>query len=334
MIAAPSPDARGAAIAAFLAAAGWSTAMRAPLAGDASRRRYERLTDRATGARAVLMDAPPEAGEDIRPFCAIARHLHGLGLSAPAILAADAASGLLLLEDLGDGLYSAVAPGNAERERRLYAAAVDLLAELHRHPVPPDLPPYDADTMAARAALAADWYLPGATGAARDPSASSRLIAATRDALRRHAPQTDRVGLLDFQDAMAGHRGYDLVSLLCDARRDVPPALRDAMMARYADATGQPGAPFAAACAVLNVQRNLRILGVFARLSMHFGKPGYVDLIPRVWGHLARDLVHPACAGMRAAAADLPDPGPAVLARLRAEAGRWPAREAGAETQA
>jgi hypothetical protein len=106
------------------------------------------------------------------------------------------------------------------------------------------------------------------------------------------------------------------------------------MVARYAAATGQAAEPFAAACAVLNVQRNLRILGVFARLSMHFGKPGYVDLIPRVWGHLARDLAHPACAGLRTAAADLPAPKPAVLARLRAEAGRWPARGTGAETLA
>jgi hypothetical protein len=222
--------------------------------------------------------------------------------------------------------------------------------------VPPGLAAYDADMMAERAALAAEWYLPGATGAHRDAAASAALARAAREALLRHAPETDvlalrdyhaqnlvwlpersghaRVGLLDFQDAMAGHRGYDLVSLLCDARRDVPAPLRAEMMARYASAAGMPAEPFAAACAVLNVQRNLRILGVFARLSMHFGKPGYVDLIPRVWGHLARDLAHPACAGLRAAAAALPAPGPAVRARLRAEAGRWPARKAGAETQA
>ena len=92
----------------FLARAGWEGASRAPLAGDASHRRYERLTNGPENARAVLMDAPPEKGEDVRPFIAIARHLGGRGLSAPAILAADESRGLLLLEDLGDDLFARV----------------------------------------------------------------------------------------------------------------------------------------------------------------------------------------------------------------------------------
>ena len=324
----------------FLAAAGWGAARTETLAGDASARRYLRL-HRPGGGTAVLMDAPPERGEDVRPFLRIGRHLETLGLSPPAILAEDAARGFLLLEDLGDDLYAAVLARAPEVADRLYAAAIDLLVALHAHAPPEGLAPYGPEAMAPLAGLAAEWYLPGVTDTPPPGRAGAALVVACRAALERCAPETPvltlrdyhagnllwlpertgvaRVGLLDFQDAMAGHPAYDLVSLLRDARRDVEPALRQRMTARYVAATGHEPDRFAAACAALSTQRNLRILGVFARLWLRDGKPFYIDLIPRVWGHLQDDLAHPALAGLREVVDQtLPEPTPAGLDRLRA----------------
>src|SRR5215469_2890792 len=154
---------RGTEIATFLTAAGWADVQRRPLAGDASFRRYERLE--AGSRRAVLMDAPPPK-EDVRPFLAVARLLHGLGFSAPQIVAEDIAAGLLLLEDFGDSTYTRLIAGGADEER-LYRLAVDLLIALHRgftRPAAQIVPPYDDERLLNEAALLVDWYLPAVTG--------------------------------------------------------------------------------------------------------------------------------------------------------------------------
>lgn len=325
---------RAAQIAAFLTRIGWGTAKRAPLAGDASPRRYERLT--LGGQTRVLMDAPPDRGEDVRPFVTIARHLSGLGLSAPAIHAEEAANGFLLLEDLGDDLYARLIPQSPALEPELYAAAVDVLAEIQRHPPPTGLPDYDAPAMVETASLALDWYAPAAGGA---PDATA-FRAELADLLTTHAggpqvvtlrdyhaenliwlPDRDslaRVGLLDFQNAELCHPAYDLISLLEDARRDVSADLDAAMRARFAAATGIAPESLAVAAATLGAQRNLRILGVFVRLWLRDGKPRYLLLLPRVWGHLQRDLAHPALARLAGiVAAGLPAPSPQVIERIR-----------------
>jgi aminoglycoside/choline kinase family phosphotransferase len=110
-----------------------------------------------------------------------------------------------------------------------------------------------------------------------------------------HLGGLDRQGLLDFQDALVGHRAYDLVSLLQDARRDVDPALEQAMIAHYLAVAGE-AAEFRADYAVLGAQRNAKIVGIFVRLWQRDGKPRYLELIPRVWALLERDLAHPALA--------------------------------------
>lgn len=322
----------------FVAATDWAEAETRPLAGDASNRRYLRLTRARDGTTAVLMDAPPERGEDVRPFLRIARHLCGIGLSAPRILAEDPERGFLILEDLGDALFARVMARNPSLEAPLYAAATDLLVDLHRHPPPPGLDVYGPRTMADMAALAFDWYLTGATG--EQSPRRTAFHAATEAALAAHALPADvlvqrdyhaenllwlpgrtgtaRVGLLDFQDAMLGHRAYDLVSVLQDARRDVPPAIETAMIARYIAGAGVDEGDFVTAYHCLGAQRNLRILGVFARLCLRDGKAGYVDLIPRVWAHLQRDLADPAMAEVRAIlSGSLPEPVPDVLRRLK-----------------
>jgi aminoglycoside/choline kinase family phosphotransferase len=121
------------------------------------------------------------------------------------------------------------------------------------------------------------------------------------------------VGLLDFQDAVVAHPAYDVVSLMNDARRDVSEETRAAAIRHFLDLTGHPEATFAAAAAALSVQRNLRILGVFARLAGRDGKSGYLRFIPRVWRLLLRDLGHPALAELRDAALRLLPPPEAAV---------------------
>ncbi len=303
---------------AFLAAHGWARAPRTWLSGDASFRRYARLADRRR--RAIVMDAPPPH-EDVRPFTAVARTLTGLGYSAPKVLAADAEAGLVLLEDLGDDLYSRVLAAGGD-EPRLYSAAVDLLADLHRHPAPGSLPDYDEDLLLEEANLFPDWYLPALCGRPTPPPVAAEFAALWRQALAparggrkvlvlrdyhadnlmwlRRRRGLRRVGLLDFQDAVTGPPAYDLVSLLEDARRSVPPDLVAAMIERYLEAARLDAPSFRAAYACLGAQRNTKIIGIFTRLCVRDGKPGYLDLIPRVWRLLGHDLEYPTLAPLRA----------------------------------
>lgn len=323
---------------ALLAQTDWSNANRAPLAGDASNRRYERLTDPDTGKTAVLMDAPPEKGEDVRPFVRVSEHLLAIGLSAPEIYAEDAEYGFLLIEDLGDDLFARAIPKSPKIERILYETATDVLVELHAAPIL-SLDSYGPTLMTKLAALALTKYAAVINGSL-DTDAVARFEKRFEDVLSQstqgpkvlvqrdyHAENllwlpdrggTKRVGLLDFQDAMLGHPAYDLVSLLQDIRRDVPAGIEMAMINRYIAATGTDEHAFRTAYAVLGAQRNLRILGVFARLGSEHGKPHYVDMIPAVWTHLMRDLDHPALAPvsdlLRQA---LPLPTPEALEKLK-----------------
>jgi hypothetical protein len=304
-------------IAQFLRAAGWGEVSRRPLAGDASFRRYDRLE--GGGRRAVLMDAPPPH-EDVRPFLAIARLLHGLGLSAPSILAEDVAAGLLLLEDFGDRTYTRLLAAG-EAELTLYALAVDVLIELHRgfSVAGSAAPSYDDQRLLAEAALLVDWYLPAITGNPTDAALREEYLGLWRDLLpvARDVPENlvlrdyhvDNLmlvegrtgiaacGLLDFQDAVIGPVTYDLVSLLEDARRDVSAGIVAAMLDRYLMAFPDiDRAAFAASYAVLGAQRNCKIVGIFTRLCVRDGKPIYLQHIPRVWRLIEQDLRHPALA--------------------------------------
>lgn len=329
----------------FLAGAGWQDATREPLAGDASARRYERLTHPDRG-RAVLMDAPPATGEDTRPFRRIAEHLAGLGLSPPRVFAGDAEGGFLLLEDLGDAVFARLVDSDPTREEPLYLAATEALLVLQAGPMPAGLPSPGPDALAQATDLVLTFYAAGA-GLSAGPGALADLQQLVRDALQRlpatapvlalrdfHAENLiwlpdrkgpARVGLLDFQDAFAGHPAYDLVSLLEDARRDVSEPTRAAALAHFAELGGHDPGDLARACAILGAQRNLRILGVFARLAMSRGKVQYTNLIPRVWNHLARDLSHPELADLAAFVREtLPEPTEARLARIREARGTCP----------
>ena len=295
---------------AFLARHGWGGARIAPLAGDASFRRYFRV-HRGDGMTAVLMDAPPEK-EDSRPFLAIGAQLHGLGFSAPQPLATELDIGLVLLEDFGDDRVGPVLMRNPGLEQGVYETAVDILAALHTFPAGA-VPPYTEPELLREARLFPDWYLP-AMGVSEAPgydAAWAPLWAAVRATppvltLRDyHAdnlmiiarPGLRGLGLLDYQDALAGHPAYDLASLLQDIRRTVSPALEAAMIDRYLAARpAVDPVAFRTAYAILAAQRNIKILGVFTRLYVRDGKPGYPAFHPRLWELVTRNLADPALA--------------------------------------
>ena len=300
-------------------------------------RRYERICDPNTGKTAILMDAPPDSNADISPFVRIARHLTDLGLSAPQVYNADSPNGFLLLEDLGDDLFARVIPASPKLEQPLYEAATNTLIALHKSDAPA-LTSFSPSMMTEQASLVFEtWVQP--LNPQTDPDTVVRFTSRFKDILRQttggpqvmilrdyHAenllwlPQRSgvaRVGLLDFQDAMLAHPAYDLVSLLQDVRRDVPTAIERAMITHYINHTGQDNHAFRTAYAVLGVQRNLRILAVFARLSSGLGKPFYATLIPRTWAHLMRGLEHPALTPIAGILINtLPHPTPANLQKI------------------
>lgn len=303
---------------AFLQSCGWGQARIEPLAGDASFRRYFRIVDQSRTA--VLMDAPPDR-EDVRPFVAVAEWLASVGLSAPDIIARDIERGLLLLADFGDWRLREMLDDDPSRERELYELATDVLVHLHRHSPMPGLRPHSLDQWLEELELFTHWYCPavgltvdedayrdawrevlgpvaeddlGPVTVLRDYHAENVMLVRGREGVRQF-------GLLDFQDAVAGHPAYDLASVLEDARRDVSSDLESAMLERYMTAMGhRPGERFERAYWALAAQRNTRILGVFTRLWKRDSKPHYTAFQPRMWGLLERDLERPELEPVRA----------------------------------
>jgi N-acetylmuramate 1-kinase len=300
----------------FLAYAGWGGVPYRLLAADASFRRYHRLEN--GDRRAVLMDAPPPR-EDVRPYLKVADLLHRIELSAPRIDAADVEAGLLLLEDFGDRTYTRLL-AEGHDEVQLYALAIDTLIALQHRFTPAmatDLPRYDRERLLAEAALLVDWYLPAVSGTPTPESLREEYLTLWAELLAPVATQPTTLvlrdyhvdnlmllegrtgiascGLLDFQDAVLGSPAYDLVSLLEDARRDVPEDIAATMLDRYLAAfPALDQYSFATASALLAAQRNCKILGIFVRLSVRDGKPQYLAHIPRLWRLVDRDLAHPA----------------------------------------
>jgi N-acetylmuramate 1-kinase len=286
-----------------------------PLAQDASFRRYLRLPG------AVLMDSPPP--EDIRPFLHIAAHLAGLGLAVPRILAADATFGLLLEEDLGDALFSAVlTEATAEL---LFDAAIDALIVMHRAAPPAGVSAWGKPAMLETACgTLFDWWWPAMFGAPPPPDARAEITLGLdlmltpletgprclvhRDFFAGNLlwlPQRNgpcRAGIIDFQSAAIGHPAYDLVSLLQDARRDISPAWEQRAIARYVMARPElDPAMFRDAYTVCAAQRHLRVACQWVRLAQRDGRPQYLEHGPRTWRLLNAALHEPAAAALAVA---------------------------------
>ncbi len=309
---------RNATIEEFLQVNGQGRALRVALAGDASVRRYERLVNGMVPA--IFMDCPPDH-LDIGPFLRIATWLRQVGFSAPLIFAADEDAGLILMEDLGDDLFSRVCMLPDEYgvdEMDLYAAAVDVLLALQALDPLPDLPAYDDEKMLEEASRFTRWHASGLSDDAkadyldiwRELLPLVRVGPAAFVYVDYHADNLlwmekrggfAKIGLLDFQDGRVGPPAYDLVSLLEDARRDVSPALAEAMVERYLQARSDLDAEaFRTSYAVLGAQRNCKILGLFSRLAIEEGKSQYLALQDRVRRHLQNDLAHPSLAALAA----------------------------------
>ena len=328
----------------------WSGARITYLQGDASTRGYARLS--VDGRTALLMDAPRQpdgppvrdgkpysqiahlAEDMVRAFAAIAEPLRAAGLSAPEVLAEDFENGLLLVEDLGDRVFSVEVTRGAPQDA-LWRAAVDALVELQRSAAPQYLPlrggshilqDYDRAALQIEVELLIDWYWPALHGGSVPDATRAEFLSLWSvifDGLERqpagwvlrdfHSPNLlwlpersgiARVGLLDFQDALMGPAAYDVASLLQDARVDVPELMEVALLGHYVRNRGEIDAAFEPAdfirlYAILAAQRASKILGIFARLESRDGKPQYIRHIPRIWGYLQRSLAHPALARLR-----------------------------------
>lgn len=313
--------ARRLALRGFVEGAGWGGAARIPLKQDASTRNYERLL-RSAGS-AVLMNAPaftpaPDsypararlADGNSNAFLAVGALLASRGLSTPAVLAADARQGFLLLEDLGDERIQADGVPIAER----YLLAADILAAFHQAPPPvpipgpggPHQPPrFDTTLGLLEVGLFPQWFL------RTDPCPEYEALWRTvLDGLWRgddhlalrdyHSPNClwlperegiAKIGIIDYQDAMIAPSAYDVVSLAQDARVRIPPALEAELVARYI--AGRPGldaARWREAYHIVGAQRATRIAGVFRRLNDRDGKPHYLGYIPHVIDALRRNL--------------------------------------------
>lgn len=272
--------------------------------------------------------------EDVKPFVAMANGLRAFGVSAPAIEAMDFDAGFLITEDFGSEAIITGDPPAPVLQR--YQAATDMLATLHARQLPDAvpltrderyaIPAFDADAMRIEISLMPDWYLADRSA---PPSGAAReaFFAIWRELLAKlaTAPQTwvlrdfhspniiwlpDReggpasVGVIDFQDTVLGPPTYDLVSLLQDARIDVPESVELSLLGRYvaarrmADPDFSVG-EFAALYALTSAQRNTRLLGTFARLNRRDGKPHYLRHQPRIWNYLTRSLAHPSLHELR-----------------------------------
>jgi N-acetylmuramate 1-kinase len=283
--------------------------------------------------------------EDVKPFAALAGALRERGFSAPAIHHADLDAGFLITEDFGSESFVEGDPPAPIAER--YEAATDMLAALHRETLPEVLPlappltytipTFDTHALLVEVGLMPEWYLPNRGGALTE-SLRGEFVAMWRDLLSKpasapgtwvlrdfHSPNLiwlgerqgiAKVGIIDFQDAVLGPAAYDLVSLLQDARIDVPEQLELALLTRYiktrlASDKGFDPAGFAELYAIMSAQRNTRLLGTFARLNRRDGKPQYLRHQPRIWTYLSRSLAHPALAPAREwYAANVPSPVP------------------------
>lgn len=281
----------------------WEDAKIDVMSQDASTRLYYRL-ETENGSPAVLMDSSADHGA-LEKFLTIGKDLREMGFSAPEVLFEARSSGAIVIEDFGNARFADLPTS----ERELYQLGVDVLTKLHRCSCPNHLPICDDAHLGALASTAWTEYAGLASFQAEEISEIvknlSQELCLTGDVfmLRDYHAENlmwlpahegiARAGLLDFQDAMRSHPAFDLVSLLQDARRDLSDGLEDAMIARYLSGSSVNEEKFRAAYAALGAIRNLRIIGVFARLARN-GRPAYLEMLPRVWKHLATDLAHPA----------------------------------------
>ncbi|MCL7943199.1 phosphotransferase [Marinobacter sp. ATCH36] len=292
---------------------GFDQATPRPVSGDASFRRYFRVTGDPHGTGShdyIVMDAPPEH-EDCKPFVAIAQYWRSLDIAVPDVVEEDLTRGFLLLEDFGDQLMlNALNTGNADR---LYGAAMDELVRIQRAGDTPDfpLPAYDTALLDREMALFPDWLLTRKLGLTlgngeralldttfaflRESALAQPEVAVHRDYHSRNLlvrPDTERPGVIDFQDAVRGPVTYDLVSLLKDCYVRWPEDRISQWAEHFRVLSANAGlhkadqATFRQWLELMGMQRHLKAAGIFARLAIRDGKTGFLKDVPRTVGYL------------------------------------------------
>lgn len=284
-----------------------------PASNDTSHRRYFRID--APDRYLVIMDAPPDH-EDCRPFLRMAQLLGTAGLHVPKIFDWDEANGFMLLSDLGQTTYldqMRAQPGATEALCRDASAA---LVRLQRIPAPPWIPEYDEARLTMELGLFSEWYVDGFFGMALDATAREGLQAAFQHLVRNALAQprvlvhrdyhsrnlmaaSPNPGILDFQGAVRGHASYDLVSLLRDAYIEWDLHFQREQARLHWERARCAGIPvpdgfdeFWRDFEWSGLQRQLKVLGFFARLSLRDDRHEYIADMPRVWGYAYRTARH------------------------------------------
>ena len=293
----------------FLRHHGWNDAKTEKITSDASNREYTRLSKKQNTS--ILMDSDPTTNESIENFIYFTKQLRKQKFSAPKIYGQDICNGFLLLEDLGSDSFANILKSKPHLENQIYQEAINQLIEIRKNKIPRLTRKYDLKILLQEAVLFSEWYL----SPLRASYESSYLLKILRVTLQETLKQDTtlvlrdyhaenlmwlpdrrnnrRVGLLDYQDALAGNPAYDIASLLKDARREVPKKLQEELIKYFLKKTNLDHAVFSRDYSILSAQRNLKIIGIFSRLSIRDNKSSYLDLIPRVWKNLQDDLKHP-----------------------------------------
>ncbi|KIE04861.1 hypothetical protein NF27_FN00100 [Candidatus Jidaibacter acanthamoeba] len=280
---------------------------------DASKRHYYRIITLEKSY--ILMDSSQEP-ESVTPFLNVANLLIKHEIKAPVVYAENLEQGLLLLEDLGNDSYTKFIDNSSEQEQLLYSHAIDVLIKIAKAEVDISLPLQDEKLLNAGVLIFNEFYIHHKLEPKAAINASKeilntfselykllknyKLVLTLRDYHAdnlmwiKHNNTTHKVGVLDFQDAVLGLPGYDLVSLLEDARRDVSPKVVESCKAQYFSSfQNMKHSDLELIYAILGAQRNLRIVGAFHRLNIKYNKYKYLKYLPRVWQHIKNNLEHP-----------------------------------------
>ena len=285
-----------------------------PIKNDASFRKYYRIKNK----KLIVMDAPPDKGESIEQFRTIADIIHSFNLSAPQIVSFDTKQGFMLLEDFGQTSFSNIL--NKDNESKLYKKAIEVLIQINKQSKSKEkqlskLKSYSIDLLVNESLLFIDWYLEKREGVLISSDQKKEFIHILNDFYKNIKPQSStlvlrdyhvdnlfylsnqkslkQVGLIDFQDAVIGSSIYDLVSLLEDVRRPLKTDLQNELLEFYMKGINIKAQDVEREIKFFSIQRNLKILGIFYRLSIRDKKDSYLKYLPNAVKLIRKNLQDP-----------------------------------------
>lgn len=289
-----------------------------PIKNDASFRKYFRVDKK------ILMDADPHLGEDVGSFININHVLREFKLNVPEIFTIDKENGFLLLEDLGENIFSQIL--NSENEEQLYKQAIEVLIEIYKKDLNKFsnftfLEKYSVEKLQDESQLFIEWYLKKYLKinitdtdikdfkdiinkifnnldtkfeklVLRDYHVDNLILQKSKLGLKQ-------VGILDFQDAVLGSSSYDLISIIEDVRRPISKDLKNILIKYFIDSTGYHPNQLEKELAFYSVQRNLKILGIFSRLNLRDNKSKYMGYNDNAWKYIESNLNNPTMSDLK-----------------------------------